>query len=89
MEKRYQHRCRWLYRPRKDAGTYDKKHWPKEVLYCWQTGKSIKERECTPCLIARLITVKSFMVNSLLHKQPMTASERGKSHKGPFRRTKE
>ena len=83
---RYQHRCRWLHRPRKDAGTYDKEHWSKEVLYCWQTGKAIRERECTPCLLACLITVKSSRVNILLHKQPMAISEWEKRHKGPVRK---
>jgi len=82
MRKRYKHRCRWLYQPKKKAGHYDRKAWPKATLYCWQTGKNIRERECTPCLLARLITVKSYMVNSLPHKQPMTLAEWEKRHGG-------
>jgi len=77
------HRCRWLYQPRKKATEYyeeDRKAWPKAVLYCWQTGKSVRERECTPCLLARLITVKSSMVNSLLYKCPLTLAEWEKHH---------
>lgn len=82
MRKRYKHRCRWLYQPRKKAGEYSKESWPKKVLYCWQTGKNVRERECTPCLLARLITVKSSMVNSLLYKRPLTSAEWGERHGG-------
>lgn len=80
MRKRHKHRCRWLYQPKKLAREYSTEKWPKAVLYCWQTGKRIRERECTPCLIARFITVKSYSVNSLLHKQPLTTAEWEKSH---------
>jgi len=85
MRRRYKHRCRWLYQPKKKATEYfkaDQKAWPKAVLYCWQTGKRIRERECTPCLLARLITVQSSMVNSLLHKRPLTTAEWEKRHGG-------
>lgn len=75
MEKKMRHQCRWLYQPGKKAEEFDKSHRPQATLFCWQTGKNLRERECSPCLIARFITVQSYMVNSLPHKQPMTAEE--------------
>lgn len=80
MRKRHKHRCRWLYQPKRVPRSYSPERWPKAVLYCWQTGKRIRERECTPCLLARLITVKSEMVNSLLHKRPLLSAEWEQRH---------
>jgi len=79
----HKHRCLWLYRPKKRGTEYmkaDRKAWPRAVLFCWQTGKRIRTRECTPCLLARLITVKSNMVNSLGHKRPETTAEWERRH---------
>lgn len=79
MRRRYKHRCRWLYQPKKVARKYSPKKWPRAVLYCWQTGKRIRERECVPCLLARSIT--SITSHSgLPHKQPMTSAEWEKRH---------
>jgi hypothetical protein len=89
MGEKYQHRCRWLYQFKREADEYNREQRPKAVLYCWQTGKSIRGSECTQCLVARLITVRSSVVNSLPHKQPMTLGEWEKSHKGPVRRGKD
>lgn len=76
----HKHRCRWLYQPRKVGRMYSPKKWPRAVLLCWQTGKRIRTRECTPCLLARLITVQSPVVNSLLHKRPLLRAEWRERH---------
>lgn len=78
----HKHRCRWLYRPERkpSRGAYsDTKGWPKAMLFCWQTGKNIRAKECVPCLLALGIT--SITNHSgRQHKQPMSSAQWQKRH---------
>lgn len=80
MRKRYKHRCRWLYQFSRRASTF-KKARPRATLFCWQTGKTLRIRECSVCMAARLVECKSGVLAAHDYKQPMTSAEWDKRHK--------
>lgn len=79
----HKHRCRWLHQPkRRQKGMKGRFGYragqPRTTLFCWQTGKNLRAKECIPCLLAQSITLVAG--GGLPHKQPMTSPEWDKRH---------
>ena len=72
------HRCRWLHQPGRRQLKYQTGR-PRATLFCWQTGKNLRAKECMPCLVARSITLVGG--GGLPHKQPMLSNEWDKRHR--------
>lgn len=79
------HRCKWLYfekQEERSATAFQKprKAEKRKVAYCWQRGKTLRERECSACLLARLVSASSRVFTALDQKQPMAKDEWEERH---------
>ena len=82
MAQGYKHRCKWFYQTAKRASKYNSKTRPRATLFCWQRGKRVRTKECVNCMAARRVTCISGVLCALDYKQPMTAAEWDKRHRG-------
>lgn len=86
MRERYKHRCLWFYRAAQEGqtgmpGFKPRKARARATLFCWQTGKNIRTRECSNCTKARIVACISSVLCPHDYRQPMTSAEWDKRHK--------